>query len=171
MDDLIYIILICFLTIFILIYGGHNNTNIVEYDYKYFSNLHRIRLFEKKLQKFNIDTNYKDNYINIEDHIKTCHLIIPNLIDLFFIKIEPYSFFKINTIWKKLSNQYLMITFNHNKINNLELFLGYENNNTGIFYDLVKDISITGIYDIYNSSNIEINITIFFIKKPYWYNN
>ena len=171
MDDLIYIIIICILSIVILMYGGHNNNNnIIEYEYKYFSNLNRIKLFEQKLQKYNIDTNYKNNYINIEDYLKTCHLIIPNLIDLFFIRIKPYSFFKINTIWKKIEDQYLIITFNHNKVNNLELFLGYENN-FGIFYDLDKQISITSIYDLYNNSDKEITITIFFIKKPYWYNN
>jgi len=49
MNEFTYILIILFLTIFILLYGGHNNQDLVEYDSTYFKNLNRIILFEKKL--------------------------------------------------------------------------------------------------------------------------
>ena len=63
----------------------------------------------------------------------------------------------------------MMIIFNHNKVNDLELLVGLDKNSNGYFYDLKKDISITGLYNIYNNSENSINITIFIIKKPFWY--
>jgi hypothetical protein len=74
-----------------------------------------------------------------------------------------------------------MIIFNHNKHNNLELLINdnYQINKTDVinlnissnkyFYDLEKNISITGIYHIYNNSNEPIIITCFILKKPFWH--
>ncbi len=172
MDDIHYIIIIILLTVFTFYYGGHNNQSKLEYTSNYFSNLDRIILFENKLQKFNTDANFNSkDYINIKEHIKSCHTIIPNLVDLFFIKINPNSIYKINKIFNiKNIDEYSMLVFNHNKEKHINLELLVDHTNTsGYFYPLKKNISLVKIFDIYNSSNKEINLTIFFIKKPFWY--
>ena len=53
MDELNYLLIIIFLSIFVILYGGHNNQNLIEYDSNYFQNLNKIILFEKKLQIYN----------------------------------------------------------------------------------------------------------------------
>lgn len=170
MSELNYIIIIVILTVFIIIYGGHNNQKKIEYEADYFKNLNRIILFEKKLSKYNNEINFGDSdFINIEKYIKSCHTIIPNLVDLFFIKIKSQNIFQIKKIFKKNYNEHIMIIFNHNKVNDLELIIGYDYNSNGYFYDLEKIISITGLYDIHNNSSDDIIITLFFIKKPYWH--
>ncbi len=171
MTEYTYLLFIVFLTIFILLYGGHNNQNLVEYEHKYFSSLNRIIIFENKLRIFNQSEELEEKgFVNIKNHLKTCYYIVPNLVDLYMVNIKPYSFFTIRKIFKESFNNHVMIIFNHNKINDLELFIGSnETNKFGYFYDLKKVISITSIYDIYNNSDKEINITIFFVKKPYWF--
>jgi len=172
MNEFTYILIILFLTIFILLYGGHNNQDLVEYDSNYFKNLNRIVLFEKKLQIYNSNVNFNNkDFVNIKDYIKTSMCLIPNLVDLFFINIKSHGFFIINKIFDKKEHkkEHMMIIFNHNKVNDLELLVGLDNNSNGYFYDLKKDISIVGLYDIYNNSQDSINITIFIIKKPFWY--
>ncbi len=173
MNEITYILIIVFLTIFILLFGGHNNQDLVEYSSNYFKNFDKIIIFEKKLQIYNKTVNFGNkDFINIKNFIKTSLILIPNLHDLFFININPHSFFKIDDIFNKNLNkkEYVMIVFNHNNINNLELLIGLDNSNDiGYFYDLKKNISITGLYDLFNSSDISINFTIFIIKKPFWY--
>ena len=173
MNEFTYIIIIIILTIFILLYGGHNNQDLIEYDSKYFKNFNKLIIFEKKLQIYNLKVNFADrDYIDLKNYIKTSIILIPNLISLYFINIKPHSFFKINKIFTNMANkkENIMIIFNHNKINDLELIIGLDNNSNGYFYDLKKHISITGLYDLYNDSGNIINLTLFFIKKPYWYN-
>lgn len=172
MNEFTYILIIILLTIFILLYGGHNNQDLVEYNSNYFQNLNRIIIFEKKLQVYNSKANFADkDFINIKDYIKMSLCLIPNLVDLFFINIKSHSFFTIDKIFDKKLNkkEHLMIIFNHNKNTDLELLIGLDKNSNGYFYDLKKNISITGLFDLHNNSSISINMTIFIIKKPFWY--
>lgn len=185
MDDILYILIIIGLTIFILSFGGHNDQNEVEYSTSYFQNLNYIINFEKKL---NIISQNKDlfnekNFVNINKYLNTANIIIPNFVNCFFIKINPYSIFNIyNIIDKKDIYSHMLIIFNHNKHNNLELLLDNDNmnlysndiiikpNTFGYFYDLEKIVSITGVYHIYNFSNEIVIITCFVLKKPFWHN-
>ena len=53
-------------------------------------------------------------------------------------------------------------------MNDLELVIS-KNESDLYMYDLEKNISITGIYDFYNNSDLIINFTIFIMKKPFWH--
>lgn len=185
MDDFIYLILIIFLSIFMVFYGGHNNQNKIEYSPNNFTNLNLIITFENKIKYLFIsrqdDFNYKNNYININKYLNTKNIIIPNFVNCFLIKIYPFKIFNIeNIINKNEIKTHIMILFNHNKNNNLELVINTNNTNDvnkfsknklcGYFYDLEKTVSIVGIYDIYNNSNKPIELTCFIIKKPFWHN-
>jgi hypothetical protein len=164
-------IILLILTIIIIFYGGKNNINMIEYNSNYFNNYKNVIIFEKVLKKYipkfdNIVTNNSD-YSTIDEIINTLNIIIPNYINNYFIKIKPYSYFNTTKIINN-TNNLLMIIFNINYVNNLDLLIEKENN-IGYFYNLTNKISITNIYDIYNNNNAEIYITIFTIKKPYWY--
>jgi hypothetical protein len=198
MDDILYILIIIGLTIFVIFYGGHNDQNEIEYSTTYFNNLKYIINFEKKINTI-LDTNndiFKDkNFVNINKYFNTTNIIIPNFINCFFIKINPYTVFNIyNIVDKKDIYTNMLIIFNHKKHNNLELLVDNDNmdlypninsiktnhtnntnytdktNNNGYFYDLEKVISITGVFHIYNFSNEIVVITCFVLKKPFWYN-
>ena len=201
MDNYLYIIIIIGLTIFIVFYGGHNQQNKVEYDSKYFNNLNTIIYFEQKINKICQNNIFnKTNFININEYFDTTTILIPNFIDCFFIHIEPFHFFNIfNIVTKSSINTNMMIIFNHNNHNNLELVIdNHEHNLYNIdadkniltesnlyfnksesesesgsksvyFYDLEKVISVVGIYHIYNNSNENIIITCFIVKKPFWH--
>lgn len=184
MDDILYIITILALTIFILFFGGHNQQLIIEYDSEYFQNLNTITIFENQLNKNfnNIKFNLID-FIDISNNLSTASILIPNFVNCFYIQIKSYSLFNIYKIVKKKDVLYhMMIIFNHNKHNNLELLINnstndlYSNNNIelenmkyGYFYDLEKTISITSVNHIYNNSNENIIITCFILKKPFWF--
>lgn len=186
MDFYLYIIVIIGLTIFMVFFGGHNNQVKVEYENDYFQKLNSIIIFENKLNKINDNSIFIDkNYVNINKYFDTTHILIPNFINCFFIKILPFTIFNIfNLIDKKDMNTHMMILFNHKKYNNLELLVDNSENNLysnkyfdntinskslGYFYDLEKNVSITGIYHIYNNSIEPIYITCFILKKPFWH--
>lgn len=172
MKEYNYILTIIFLTIFLLLYGGHNNQKLIEYDSTYFNNFNKIVLFEKKLQKYNQTVNFgSKDYVNIENYVKISKCLIPNLEFMYFINVKPNSLYIINKIFDSKLNRkdYIMIIFNHNQSNNLELLLGKDNQSNGYFYDLNKKITVTGIYDLYNHSDDLINVTLFFCKKPFWF--
>jgi hypothetical protein len=172
MKEYDYLLIIIFLSIFVILYGGHNNQNLIEYDSYYFQNFDKIILFENKLQVYNTKVNFESNdFIDLDNYVKLSKSLIPNLENLYFINIKPHSFYNIEKIFDNKLNrvEYLMIIFNHNKSNNLELLLGKDTDNNGYFYDLVKKITITGIFNLYNNSNDFINVSIFFIKKPFWF--
>ncbi len=171
MDEVNYILLIIGLVAFTLLFGGHNNQLKIEYNLNYFDNINKIIYYEQKMQKFNTQYNFKDkNYINIEDFISTSQIIVPNLVDMFFIKIKPRSPFIIDDIFTLNNKEHIMIVFNYNntKYNSIELIIGTENNNA-YFYNIDKKISIVSIYNLYNNSDQTLNITLFFIKRPYWH--
>jgi hypothetical protein len=172
----------------ILFYGGKNHIRMIEYDSSYFENYKNVLLFEKKLQKYNdkfntIVTNNND-YITIDEINEILHIMLSNYINNFFIKISPKSYFNIKKVIDINNinniNNLIMIVFNHNNVKNIELIinreniqnsnnLGNENKITGYFYNLTNKISVTSIYDIYNNNDVEIFITIFIVKRPYWY--
>ncbi len=164
-------IILVILTIIILFYGGKNNVNMIEYNSNYFDNYKNIIIFEKVLKSYipkfdNIATNNSD-YFTVDEIKDTLNIVIPNYLNNYFIKIKSYSYFNITKIIDN-TNNLLMIIFNLNDVNNLDLLLDKEDN-IGYFYNLTNKISITNIYDLYNNNNTDIYITIFTIKKPYWY--
>ena len=185
MDLYLYIIIIIGLTIFMVFFGGHNDQVKVEYDNIYFQKLGTIIIFENKLNKINNDSIFIDkNFVNINEYFDTTHILIPNFVNCFFVKIYPHTIFNIFNLIDKMDKEtHMMILFNHKKYNNLELLVDnseqnlYKNNNLnytsidsqGYFYDLEKSISITGIYHIYNNSTEPIFITCFILKKPFWH--
>lgn len=174
MDSFMYLIIIIGLTIFILFFGGHNNQELIEYDTNYFSTLNSITLFENKINLIIKNKNLfiDEKFININKFLNTGNILIPNFVDCFIIKINPYKIFNIfNLINKCDSKTHIMIIFNHNSYNNLELMI--DDNckiQSGYFYNLTKQISIVKINHIYNNSNDEVIITCFILKKPYWHN-
>lgn len=185
MDDLTYLILIIIIFIFIIFYGGKNNIDKIEYSTNCFTNINSIITFEKKIKSiFDLkknDFNNLNNFININKYLNTKNIIIPNFVNCFLIKIYPFKIFKIkNIIGDNDKKTHIMVLFNHNEINNLELIINivsiYSEKNQswekiyGYFYDLKKKISIVGMYDIYNNSNIPIEISCFVLKKPFWHN-
>ena len=182
MDELLYLIIIITLTIFIIFFGGHNNQNKIEYNCKYFSNLNSIVGFEKKISSIYLNNSnlFKNkNFINIDKYFNTTNILIPNFVNCFLIKINSQNVFNIyNLIDKSIINNHMMIIFNHNKLNNLELIIcdnwdykcyDFNSDKNNYFYDLEKNISITGIFHIYNNSNQDIIITCFILKKPFWH--
>lgn len=179
MDDFVYFLIIIILTFVILFFGGHNNQDIIEYKSNYFTGLKYIIGFEKKIRLIS-ENNYKinifkeKNFVNINKYFNTANILIPNFVNCFLIKLEPYKMFNIYNIINKVNQKtHMMIIFNHNLSNNLELIikndLNMENNHYGYFYDLEKTISIVGIYHIYNNSTDTINISCFILKKPFWH--
>lgn len=187
MNDYLYMIIIVGLTIFMLFFGGHNFQIKVEYDSNYFDNLNTVIIYENKLQKIKNKFNFsKTNFYNINKDLELCPNLLPNFVNSFYIKLSPFTLFNINYLVKpnKMRN-YLMILFNHNEYNNLELLINnnnfdlYKNNNyynydlnnniDGYFYNLNKSITITDIFHIYNNSDNNIFITCFIIKKPFWH--
>jgi len=182
MDELLYIIIIITLTIFIIFFGGHNNQNKIEYNCDYFSNLTSIIGFEKKISSIylnNVDLFKNKNFINIDKYFNTTNILLPNFVNCFLIKINSQNVFNIfNLIDKSIINTHMMIIFNHNKQNNLELIVcdnmdykcyDFNSDTNNYFYDLEKNISITGIFHLYNNSNQDIIISCFILKKPFWH--
>lgn len=182
MDNFTYLIIIIGLTIFVIFFGGHNNQELIEYNTSYFDGLKSITLFENKLNLIikNKKIFSNENFININKFLNTTNVLIPNFVNCFIIKINSHQLFNIfNLINKTDAKTHIMIIFNHNLHNNLELMINSNNNNLkpmvkknnfGYFYDLTKQISIVGIHHIFNNSNDDIVITCFILKKPYWHN-
>lgn len=175
MDTFMYLIVIIGLTIFIIFYGGHNNQELIEYDSNYFSGLNSIISFEKKI---NIVSKLSDkkiflnnNFYNINKFLNTTNILIPNFVNCFMIKILPHNAFNIfNLIDQSDAKTHMMIVFNYNLNNNLELIVENNFNNIGNFYKLTKTISIVSIHHLFNNSNNTIIISCFILKKPFWFN-
>ena len=145
-----------------LFYGGKNNINKIEYNNNYFNNLNKIILFEKHIKKnikndLNIDFEDITNKININ--------VIPNLEYVYYIDIKPNNYYSIDNIDP---NIHIMIIFKHNDNHSIKLIVKKDYTEYSL-YDLAKKISITGIFPIYNNSNNLTSVTIFIMKKPYWY--
>lgn len=188
MDNFTYLIIIIGLTIFMVFFGGHNNQELIEYESTYFYGLKSITLFENKINLIveNKKIFSNENFINIDKFLNTTNVLIPNFVNCFVIKINSYQLFNIfNLINVNDVKTHIMIIFNHNYHNNLELMINKtnyvcddiiinnvitKNDNWGYFYDLTKQISIVGIHHIFNNSEQDIIITCFILKKPYWHN-
>ena len=80
-----------------------------------------ISFFEKKINKLNKEIIFNNkNFFNINNYLDTVNILIPNFIDSYIIKIEPFDFFNINNIMKKdIIKSHLMIIFNNENNNNL----------------------------------------------------
>ena len=186
------------LTFMILFYGGVNYHKQIEYNSSYFDNYNRITFYKKKIVKYNIPSNYNnDNFIDLSKFEKISDSLIPNLYSIYFINIKPNTIFNINKIFSEnlpivSYSNYLMIIYNFNDHDNLELLINIENFSeiqqnlsetlefvetkfqknfqVGDFYKLNKSVTITNIYSIYNFNVQTIsNLCIFFVKKPFWY--
>jgi hypothetical protein len=189
-DDNSYILVVIIMIFAIIIYGSskaHTKFQI-EYNSKNFQYLNSLSIFEKQLQKYN-SSNFE--YLQITNQIDLSECLIPNIIDIFFININPHSYFYTNKhVTNIISN--LMILYDHNITtdnyidnfkdishitnNNLMLLIDYNNecnnnicNKYANYYDITKKISILNIYPIYNNSNSIINITVIIIKKSFWH--
>jgi hypothetical protein len=189
-DDNSYTLVIIIMILAILIYGGSKTYNNFEIEYspKNFLYLNSLTIFEKQLQKYN-SSDFE--YLRITNHVDLSECLIPNIIDIFFININPHAYFDTR---KHLQNNIssLMILYNHNIVidnntdnfkdistianNNIMLLIDIKNecsndicNNYAYYYDITKKISILNIYPIYNNSNSIVNITLFIIKKSFWH--
>ena len=157
----LYFLIILILVLLMIFYGGHNKLKRIEYNTNFFCNIHKIIQFEKKIQiniKNNLNIPFEDltNKINIH--------VIPNLLHIYYVDIKPYSSFTINNINLERN---IMIIFNHS---NDKIYLILQKiNNDSYLYKIDKKISVLSIYPIYNNNNKIIPITIFILKKPYWY--
>lgn len=182
MNEILYLIVIITLVVFVIFFGGHNDQDKIEYNSDYFLNLNSIINFEKKISSIYLNSNdflKNKNFINIDKYFNTTNILLPNFVNCFLIKINSYDVFNIyNVINKSIINNHMMIIFNHNKQNNLELIVcdnsdykcyDFNSNTNNYFYDLEKNISITGIFHIYNNSNQDTIITCFILKKPFWH--
>lgn len=188
MDDNLHIIIIIGLSLFIIFYGGHNYQNKIEYDTKYFDNLNVVIYLENKIDKILKNLSFGQNkFINLDEYIDSAHILLPNFIGCYGIKIGPYDYFNIlNIVSFTELKSHMMIIKNNSKSNDLELLINNNENNLysenndyinltninttqGYFYSLNKTISITGLYHIYNNSNNNVIITCFIIKKPFWH--
>ena len=174
----------------IVIYGGSKTYNNFEIEYspKNFQYLNSLTVFEKQLQKYN-SSNFE--YLQITNHVDLSECLIPNIIDIFFININPHAYFDTR---KHVQNHIssLIILYNHNIAidnntdnfkdistitnNNIMLLIDIKNectnavcNNFAYYYDITKKISILNIYPIYNNSDSIINITLFIIKKSFFH--
>jgi hypothetical protein len=157
-----YYVIVIILLILMIFYGGVNNINKIEYNTTFFKNLNKIILFEdniKKIIKNDLNIDFEDITKKINIHV------IPNLEYAYYIDINPNNYYNIENID---SYKNIMIIFKHNPMNKIQLIVKKDKINY-YMYDLDKKISITGIFPIYNNSNELVSITVFIMKKPYWY--
>jgi hypothetical protein len=153
---LVFIILLIILMVF---YGGQNKLDRIEYSKNYFKNINNLILYEKKIHKLvkddpNIPVEDITNKLNVE--------VIPNLEKVFYIDIESK---KSYTLDKTLISKNIMIIFNHSNSN---LYLEI---NGKYLYKLNDTMSIVDCYTIYNDSLEKAVITLFLVKKPFWYSS
>ena len=189
-DDNSYTLVIIIMILAILIYGGSKTYNNFEIEYspKNFQYLNSLTVFEKQLQKYN-SSDFE--YLRITNQVDLSECLIPNIIDIFFININPHAYFDTR---KHIQNHIssLMILYNHNIAidnntdnfkdisaitnNNIMLLIDIKNecsneiyNNFAYYYDITKKISVLNIYPIFNNSNSIVNITLFIIKKSFFH--
>lgn len=175
-NDDSYFIIVIIMILCMVIFGSSkkNNDNLIEYDSKNYQFLNSLTIFEKELQKYNTE---KNDFKKITDEINLTSCFIPNIVDVFFINIKPFQYFDIKKYVKNY-NYNIMVVYNHSNFTNNALYLLLNKNNEcnnnicnnyGYYYDITKKISILDIYPIYNNSNEIINMTIFIIKKSFWF--
>jgi hypothetical protein len=180
MNDIFYFTIIIIMTIFMLLYGGHNFRRKIIYDSDYFLIFNRINFLTDEIKKktFYIQNKHKNkNYIMEISKNLLHNKYIPNCSKIYIINIKPKGIINIDKLMEqeKLDkNVYLMIIFDYleNNINNgiLNLIIddNYNNTNNALFYLLNKKINIFDIFNIYNPNNHNILFSLFLIKKPFW---
>lgn len=161
MNDILYITILVILTIFILFYGGHNNINTIIYDnYKYFDIYKKISLFDNKFIKISKHNGFTNVKTNITNNITHFDYILPNVNNLFYIKLQPHKILNINN-----NPNILLLVYNFTN-SNIDLIIDYDNNN--YLYKLGK-FNIVKPYNIINNSNYTSEFVICEINKPFWY--
>lgn len=188
-DDNFYFLTMIILILMIVIFGGpkkHDNLQI-EYQPNNFGYLNNLTYFENQIHQNNISSDIE--FTNITEKINLSNCLVPNIVDIFIVNIKPYQIFNVgNHVKNDLAS--IMIIYDHNMssqqynfsnipnlaINNLKLLINkkkecvnYNCNLVGYYYDISKKVSILDIFPIYNDSEHIVNITIFIIKKPYWF--
>jgi hypothetical protein len=178
MNDNFYFLIILFLTVFMLCYGGHNFQKKIIYNSDYFLTGKTDSFIKKIAESANkTNINFNENYVlNITD--KSLIKEIPNCSNIFVINIKLKSFINVKEIMNKIklnTDMHLMITcyFDKTLNNNKYLNILVEQNDeekSGLFYVVDKKINVTDIYNIYNPNNVNILFLLLLIKKPFWYN-
>ena len=156
-----YFIILIILIILMTFYGGHNKLNKIHYETSYFKNLNNIIKYEQKIHKnikndINIPFEDITNKVNIQ--------VIPNLQKVYYVDLNPFSSFTINNF---NTDRNIMIIFNHHNID-LSIILK-KDNNFNYLYNFNKKINVLDIYPIFNNNNFKIVLTVFIMKKPFWY--
>jgi len=183
-DDNFYICVIVAAVLLMVIYGRPNKTSdyIIEYDNEQFKYFEKLYFVDRQIEKnYKIETKIINNDANgsIEDitsRLNNCERFIPNIVSIYNIKLNPKSFININKYAG--TNKIMLIKINNQDIayTNIQLLVNnnYEcdNNicgNYAYLYSLDKSKSIVNIYPIFNNSDKIANLTIYIIKKPFWY--
>jgi hypothetical protein len=180
-DDNLYIVVMISAIFLIIIYGHPNNTSdyIIEYDDKQFKYLEKIHLVDKQIEKnidgkHNIQIKQFGSIEEITSKMNNCEKYIPNIVSVYNIMLNPNTLFPTEKYIN--STQIMLIKINNIEPNKIALLIkaNYEcdNNscgNYGYFYNLDKKKSIVNIYPIINNSDIPADLTIYTIKKPFWY--
>jgi hypothetical protein len=157
-----YYLIITMLTILMMFYGGINKTLSIEYDHTYFEYIKNIRLFENYV----LNNNSKEN-IDLLSITKNCSILVNNLFSIYYINVEPYSYFINDSMYDK---SLLMIIYTvSNDYKKLQIIIDKVDENKFINYNITTDLFLTNPYIIYNNSNQNTKFIIAFIKKPFWY--
>ena len=157
-----YYLIITMLTILMMFYGGINKTLSIEYYHTYFEYIKNIRLFENYV----LNNNSKEN-IDLLSITKNCSILVNNLFSIYYINVEPYSYFINDSMYDK---SLLMIIYTvSNDYKKLQIIIDKVDENKFINYNITTDLFLTNPYIIYNNSNQNTKFIIAFIKKPFWY--
>ena len=167
-----YILIFTILIILIVFYGGQNKLDKIKYNSKFFDYTINLNLLKEKLIFYNKTLTV--DYIDITKKLNTCNYLLPNIIFSYCIKINPNSVFDINDLINNdIYKENFKLLMNIYTINDDYKYLHIiidKINNESILVNIDENIFITNTYNIYNESNKNIVIIIFFTKKPLWYN-
>jgi hypothetical protein len=167
-----YILIFTILIILIIFYGGQNKLDKIKYNSKFFNYTINLNLLKEKLI-FYYKTLTSD-YIDITKELNTCNYLLPNIVFSYCIKINSNSVFDINDLINNdIYKENFKLLMNIYTINDDYKYLHIiidKINNESILVNIDENIFITNTYNIYNESNKNIVIIIFFTKKPLWYN-
>jgi hypothetical protein len=166
-----YILIFIILIILIIFYGGQNKLDKIKYNSAFFDYTINLNLLKEKLIFYN--KTLTSDYLDITKNLNTCNYLFPNIIFSYCIKINPNSIFDINyLINNDIYKENYKLLMNIYTINDDYKFLHIiidKINNESILVNIDENIFITNTYNIYNESNKNIIIIIFFTKKPLWY--
>lgn len=153
-------IIIFIIIVLIIFYGGINSHKRIEYNINNFNNIKQYILLKTQLRKNVID----DENIDIENvlsHVK--YGIIQNLVGAYFVNLKSHSQYLFKEFNPKT---HLQLIFNEEE--NLDLLV-FNSFSKKYYYKLENKISITNIYPLCNNTDKNINLTVFIIKKPFWF--